>query len=259
MTPKPGFVFDEIADLYDRVRPSYPDALIDDAITLTGLRPSSRVLEIGSGTGKATEAFVRHGLRVVGVEPGASLARVARQRFTGADTVTIVEHTFQSWPLEPEAFDLVAVAQAFHWLSAETRFTKAAAALRPGSALAVFGSSPVMERSPLRRELDRVYAQLAPAIRTSILTRWYADEMSMRRLLAESGQFGPVTMRVYPWSRTYEIETYLNLLRTHSDHRLLLEAEREALLEGVRGAIMRHGGTITVRYEAHLHLAERRS
>jgi len=251
-------VFDEVADLYDRVRPSYPDALIDDAIMLAGLGPLARVLEIGSGTGKATEAFVRRGLRVVGVEPGASLARVARQRFTGTDTVTIVEHTFESWPLEPEAFELVAVAQAFHWLSPETRFTKAAAALRPGGALAVFGNSPVIERSPLRSELDRAYAQLAPAIHKSILTRWYADEMSMRALFAESGRFGPVTMRVYPWSRTYEIEVYLDLLRTHSDHRLLPDAEREALLEGVRAAVMRHGGTITIRYEAHLHLAERR-
>jgi SAM-dependent methyltransferase len=65
----------------------------------------------------------------------AHRSRVARQRFTGTDTVTIVEHTFESWPLEPEAFDLVAVAQAFHWLSPATRFPKAAAALRPGGAL----------------------------------------------------------------------------------------------------------------------------
>jgi SAM-dependent methyltransferase len=254
----PGFVFDGIADLYDRVRPGYPDALIDDVIALAGVGPSSRVLEIGSGTGKATEAFVRRGLRVVGIEPGASLARIARQRFTGTDTVTIVEHTFEAWPLEPEAFDLVAVAQAFHWLSPETRFTKAAAALRPGGALAVFGHSPVMERSPLRRELDRAYSQLAPAIGASILTRWYADEVSMRARFAESGRFGPVTMRVYPWSRTYEIEAYLDLLRTHSDYRLLPDAEREALLEGVRAAILRHGGMITVRYEAHLYVAKRR-
>src|SRR5262249_18448382 len=156
------------------------------------------------------------GMRVVGVEPGGSLARVARRRFTGTDAVTIVEHTFESWPLEAEAFDLVAVAQAFHWLSPETRFTKAAAALRPRGALAVFGSSPVIERSPLRRELDRAYARLAPAIRESILTRWYADEMSMRALFAESERFGPVTVRVYPWSRTYQIEEYLDLLRTQS-------------------------------------------
>jgi SAM-dependent methyltransferase len=258
VTAKQGFVFDEVADLYDRARPGYPDALIDDAIVLAGVGPAGRVLEIGSGTGKATDAFVRRGLRVVCIEPGPSLARVARQQFAGAGTVTIVEHTFESWPLEPEAFDLVVAAQAFHWLSPETRFTKAAATLRPGGSLAVFGNSPVMESSPLRVELDRVYSQLAPAIRKSLLTRWYADEISMRALFAASGHFGAVTMRVYPWRRTYDVEPYLDLLRTQSDHRLLSDEDREVLLDGVRAAIMRHGGTITVRYEAHLYLAGRR-
>ncbi len=78
MELEPGLVFDEVADLYDRVRPGYPSALIDDVISLAGLGPLARVLEIGSGTGKAMQAFVRRGLRVVAVEPGPSLAGVAR-------------------------------------------------------------------------------------------------------------------------------------------------------------------------------------
>lgn len=251
-------MFDEVADLYDRVRPGYPSVLIDDAIALAAIGPSARVLEIGSGTGKATEAFVRRGLRVVGVEPGASLARVARRRFAGTNSVAIVERSFEAWPLEPEAFDLVAVAQAFHWLSPEIRFIKAAAALRPGGALAVFGSSPVIEDSPLSCEIDRVYARFAPAIRLSIWTRWYADEPSMRARFEESARFEPVTVRVYPWSRTYEIGEYLDLLRTHSNHRSLPKGEREALLEGIRAAIMQQGETITIGYQAHLYVAKRR-
>lgn len=255
--PEPGLVFDEVADLYDRVRPGYPDALIDDSIALSGIEPSARVLEIGSGTGKATEALVHRGLRVVGIEPGASLARVARRRFAGTDSVTIVECSFESWPLEPQAFDFIAVAQAFHWLSPETRFIKAAAALRPGGALAVFGSSPVIEDSPLREELDRAYTRFAPAIRQSIWTRWYADEVSMRARFAESQRFGTVTVRVYPWSRTYAMEEYLDLLQTYSDHRRLSEADRKKLLEGIRTCILQHGKTITIRYEAHLYVAKR--
>ena len=85
MAPEPELVFDEVADLYDRVRRGYPSALIDDAITLAAIALSARVLEIGSGTGKATEAFVRRGLRVVGIEAGASLARVARRRLAGTN------------------------------------------------------------------------------------------------------------------------------------------------------------------------------
>jgi SAM-dependent methyltransferase len=257
VVPEPELVFDEVADLYDRVRPGYPSALIDDAITLAAIAPSARVLEIGSGTGKATEAFVRRGLRVVGIEPGASLARVARQRLAGTNSVTIIERSFEAWPLEPEAFDLVVVAQAFHWLSPEIRFIKAAATLRPGGALAVFGSSPVIEDSPRSCEVNRVYERFAPAIRQSIWTQWYADETSMRARFEESARFEPVTVRVYPWNRTYEIGEYLDLLRTYSDHRRLPDAEREALLEGIRAVIMQHGETITMRYQAHLYLAKR--
>src|SRR6267143_6546045 len=46
--------FDEAAELYDRARPGYPPELFDDLANLGGLHPGARVLEIGSGTGKAT-------------------------------------------------------------------------------------------------------------------------------------------------------------------------------------------------------------
>jgi hypothetical protein len=42
--------FDEVADLYDRVRPRYPRALFDDLFTAAKLRAGDRVLEIGAGT-----------------------------------------------------------------------------------------------------------------------------------------------------------------------------------------------------------------
>jgi len=46
--------FDEAAELYHRARPGYPAALFDDLAELTSIRPGSRVLEIGPGTGQAT-------------------------------------------------------------------------------------------------------------------------------------------------------------------------------------------------------------
>ncbi|MGH3993609.1 MAG: hypothetical protein ACRDSN_14250, partial [Pseudonocardiaceae bacterium] len=43
--------FEEAPELYDRVRPGYPEELFDDLGRLVGLRPGSRVLEVGCGTG----------------------------------------------------------------------------------------------------------------------------------------------------------------------------------------------------------------
>ena len=55
---------DEAAELYDRARPTYPDALFDDLIELATLKARSRVIEIGCGTGKATLPLAGRGLRV---------------------------------------------------------------------------------------------------------------------------------------------------------------------------------------------------
>ena len=46
--------FNEMAQLYEKARPSYPEELIDDIIIKTNLGLKDRLLEIGAGTGKAT-------------------------------------------------------------------------------------------------------------------------------------------------------------------------------------------------------------
>ena len=41
-------MFGQVAERYDRVRPSYPNALVDEVIALAGC---GRALEVGAGTG----------------------------------------------------------------------------------------------------------------------------------------------------------------------------------------------------------------
>ena len=53
--------FDEVAELYDRHRPGYPEQLVDDVVWLSGIPPRGRIIEIGCGPGKATVPFARRG------------------------------------------------------------------------------------------------------------------------------------------------------------------------------------------------------
>src|SRR5215813_10240879 len=71
-------VFNEIAGEYDRHRPAYPEALIDQACQLAGIGPGAPVLEIGCGTGQLTRSLLTRGLRVTAVEPGNQLIERAR-------------------------------------------------------------------------------------------------------------------------------------------------------------------------------------
>ena len=58
-----GRVFDEVPELYDRVRPAYPDELFADLVAVTGIDDRSAVLEVGCGTGQATRSLAALGSR----------------------------------------------------------------------------------------------------------------------------------------------------------------------------------------------------
>src|SRR3954468_12024269 len=100
--------FDRVAELYDRVRPTYPPELIDDVAAL-----GPRVLEIGPGTGQATRALVERGLEVTAVELGTNLAAIARRNVPQAH---VVNAEFETWEPERADFDAVVSFTAFHWI-----------------------------------------------------------------------------------------------------------------------------------------------
>src|SRR3954466_4385062 len=90
-----GRVFDEVPELYDRVRPGYPDELFTDLASSTGMGAGTSVLEVGCGTGQATRSLAQLGCSVTAVEPGAGLAALARQRLAAFGDVTVETSTFE--------------------------------------------------------------------------------------------------------------------------------------------------------------------
>ena len=252
------FVFDEVAELYDRARPSYPDALIGDVISQAGIRPPARILELGGGTGQATEAFARRGFPLICLEPGVRLAALARKRLAPYSTVEILCSTFEDWPCPKEPFDLVVSAQAFHWLDRAVRLQKAAQALRPGSYLAVFGNKPVPGNGPTHAAIEAAYLLYAPSLMARLPgTGSSAEGVPLETQIEESPWFVNVTVRYYPWWCDYDASTYIELIQTQSDHRLLPSHELRALVSAVREAIESHGGRVCVDYSARLVMGQR--
>lgn len=249
--------FDAVGDLYDRYRPPYPEALIADLLSLAGIGPDSRILEIGSGTGIATLPLARRGHSILCLEPGPQLAAIARRKLAEFERVVVVETTFEAWDAEPAAFDLVFSAQAFHWLDPETRFQKAAFVLDPRGFLAVFGHAQRFEDSPLQRALAAVYARHAPGLNGAAPMQWYGRGGPVPDLFASSRLFEAVESRHHPGSRRYPTQDYVNLLRTFSDHNVLPEPRKTALLDAIAREIDRFGGEIEIAYESHLYIARR--
>lgn len=153
--------FDTHADVYDRARPPYPDALWSRLTEQDLLAPGTRVLELGAGTGQATGPMVRAGASVTAVEPGPRLAGRLRDRCPGA---TVLDGTAESVPLPSNAFDLAVAATAVHWFDLDVVLPKLHRALVPGGHLAVwrhvFGD-PAAPVTPFRERITAITARRA--------------------------------------------------------------------------------------------------
>jgi SAM-dependent methyltransferase len=244
-----ALVFGEVAEQYDRARPSYPDALFDTVIAHGGLAAGDAALEVGAGTGKATRGFLARGLRVHALEPSPGMAAVLR-----GHGVEVEATTFEAWPLRTASFRLVYAAQAWHWVRSDDRYEKAAAALAPGGTLAVFWNRGREWDGPLGTDNDAAYHAHAPHL-TNSTGHWDLD-----RHLDELGAvpaFERATKRVVTWEQRYSTDEWVTLLGTHSDHRILPEEQRMELHAAVGDVIDHHGGTVDVVYDTLLYLATR--
>ena len=68
--------YHNIAKIYDAIRPGYPQELIEDMVVCSGLSADSVILEIGAGTGKATEHLLSLECEVDAVEIEPAMAEL---------------------------------------------------------------------------------------------------------------------------------------------------------------------------------------
>lgn len=253
-------VFEELAEQYQRFRPEYPPELIEAIVAGAELRPEARLLEIGCGPGQASTPFAERGYAMLCLDPGARLIELARARLKDFPKVEFAVTTFEDWPLEPAAFDLVLAASAFHWVAADVGFKKVAAALKDTGALAIFRNSAVGEESDLFGELQETPVEEAPhlAHRWAVWSPPAPEEDETRAEILETGLFEEVAVRHFPWRKEYTADDYIGYLGTYSRTHVLPEAVKAALFSTVAEVIDCHGGVIDQPFVSTLYLAHRR-
>jgi ubiquinone/menaquinone biosynthesis C-methylase UbiE len=141
-----GKVFNEVAVEYDRNRPAYPDALVDQALGVAGITGGDRVLEVGCGTGQLTRSLIAHRLRVTAVEPGDQLIRIAQRNLRGTAEVEFIHGRLEDVDLPRASYAAVFSASAIHWVDPDLGWRKIARLLAPGGTLALIQYFGLQER-----------------------------------------------------------------------------------------------------------------
>jgi len=118
--------FNLVPDLYDQIRPDYPLPVLQQIEEYAHLNPAARIVEVGPGTGQASEYFVNRGYCFLGVELGADLAAYAQRKYADRPNAKFIQSSFEDWAAEGGTFDLLLAAQTFHWIEVDFGVWKAA-------------------------------------------------------------------------------------------------------------------------------------
>ena len=105
-----------------------------------GIRPGSKVLEIGSGPGHVADLLVQAGTSVTGVDFSSKMVEVAQNRYPG---ITFRQANAEQLPFEADSFDAVVANFVVHHLARpETVFREVNRVLKPGGrfGFAVWGA-----------------------------------------------------------------------------------------------------------------------
>ncbi len=140
----------DVGRSFDRSAPEYDELLARNrmgAERLVAAVPAGRydrVLDVGCGTGFATEAMVaRFGSgRVTGVDPSEGMLERFREKLSGLGAeVELICAGVHEMPVPDGAYDAVVSGMAFHWFPDKPAAVAAMARrLRPGGALAILAS-----------------------------------------------------------------------------------------------------------------------
>jgi len=250
--------FDRAAVLYDRVRPDYPEALFDDLITVAGLTPGDRLLEVGCATGKATRPLARRGFRITCVELGASLAALARENLAGFG-VDVVQGQFEEWS-PGESFSLVYAATAWHWIDPAVRYRRAWQTLRPGGHLAFWAAEHVFPAGgdPFFGEIQDIYDEIGEELPPGARQLRPGELPDDRDEIDASGLFEVTAVRHYDWERVYPAEEYIELLSTFSGHLAMADWKRRRLYGEIRRRLaLRRDHSVRRHWGAVLRVARR--
>ena len=245
--------FNENAENYDRWRPRYCPELFADIAAYAGLQKRAAALEVGPGTGQATQPFLDLGCRVTAVEPGEHMAAILLKKYQKYPNFSVQNGFFEDFSAPSGSFDLIYAGTAFHWVPPEIGYPKAKDFLRPGGTLALFWNTPVIPDTE-SDAMESAYRHFFP--NESRPQKFPQKKFDKREALMHEYGFSFVQRRYYYKERVLSTKEYLLLLDTYSDIRTMEQGRKEAFLREIEQAILSCGGFVHIQDIMDLHLGK---
>jgi SAM-dependent methyltransferase len=232
-------VFESVADLYERVRPGYPDEAVDWLAEQLGIDATSTVLDLGAGTGKLTRSLLSRAGSVIAVEPGPNM--LAQLRSAVPDARALLGAA-EAIPLPDDVVDAVVCGQSFHWFRADEALPEIQRVLRPGGGLGLIWNERDPD-DPLQGEISKLLEPFVPLGRPPV-------RASVSAFVGRT--FSELASHRVPFVQELDAEGVVDRILSISFVAAATEQRQRELAEALRAVVEAHGGRIAFRYRTEV-------
>ena len=243
---EPRKSFNNVAEIYHAVRPSYPPPMFDELLRLLPDRPV--ILEVGPGTGQATRDLLRRGAIVHAVEIGPATAAKLREVLPSS-ALTITVGDFEQVDVQEHGFDAVFSATAYHWITPKAQVDRPARVLRPGGVVAIVDLNQVSspDDKGFFAAAQPIYERYGEGHTGPQAPERHAVDPPMRRALRSDPRFSNVEVHAYDWNQTYSAADYRKLMLSYSSTQMMTPSARQGLLDDMENFIQQQFGNQVTR------------
>lgn len=233
-------VFDTIPKLFDKWRPRYSQELYDFIVKKTGLGEGKNCLEIGPGTGQATDFALKSGCSYMAIELGEHLAAFMKEKYSSYKNFSIVNADFETYDFPSSHFDLVYSAATIQWIQQDIAYKKCLDMLKDGGYLAMF-----LTRADYKEKSPKLYAEIQ-----EIYDKYFVSDQpySQKFDYTAAKSYGFKTEETFEFygERIFTADQYVEFCGTHSDHITLNADYRDKFFSGIHDAIVRNGNKLVM-------------
>ena len=231
-------IFDTIPEKFDRYRVRYSPELFAQFIAMAQITKKSSILELGPGTGQATDPILDTGCDYNAIEIGDNFCKVLQRKYGNRSNFTLIHDDFITFDFGEQQFDAIYSAATIQWIPEEIAFSKTFSLLKPGGMLAMMKLQGDYKtpNEALYRRIQQVYDS------------WFKPNKpyDCKFIYENALNYGFVDFRrqEFHGRRILTTDDYINYCGTHSDHLILQEPYKSNFFNGLRKAVDDFGGKV---------------
>lgn len=232
-------IFDTIPEQFDRFRPRYSQELFQYLINYAGICPGKKVLEIGPGTGQATDPILQTGCDYNAIELGEHLYAKMKEKYSSFPNFHIVNDDFITYDFETQRFDMIYSAATIQWIPEDIAFSKTYELLKPGGVLAM-----MLTQSDYKTSNEELYGKIQ-----KLYDQYYRPEIPYTHggfKYHNAACYGYIDFQRHDFCGRREMnpDEYVSYCGTHCDHIVIPEPYKTAFFEGLRKTVAENGGKV---------------